>query len=136
MKGESGATRRQAALAASDTSGGDWETTWWKGASSPPGRSTCAALAAPATGSTQCQAVPATTASNSRPAGSHSSNVATSASTPVLRANSAILASGSTPSTRQPAAWNCLATMPVPVPTSSTSVPGLAAMIRSAKAAG
>jgi hypothetical protein len=35
--------------------------------------------------------------------------VATSASTPVRRANPAIRASGSTPSTVQPAAWNCRA---------------------------
>ena len=36
-------------------------------ASNPLGRSTCAALRAPSTGSTQCQACPATTASKVRP---------------------------------------------------------------------
>ena len=50
-----------------------------KTASRPPGRSTAAAFAAPATGSTQCQACAAMTASNVRPAGSQSSNFATSA---------------------------------------------------------
>src|SRR5689334_3785252 len=39
-------------------------------------------------------------------------------------------ASGSTPSTSQPAAWNSRATMPVPQPTSSTRRPGLAATMR------
>ena len=105
-------------------------------ASRPPGRSTRAALAAPATGSTQCQAWAAMTASNSRPALSHASNVATSASTPLRRASSAIRASGSTPSTRQPAARNWRAAMPVPQPTSSTSGPGQAATIRSTMAPG
>ena len=38
--------------------GGGWNT-FQNTASRPPGRSTCAALAAPATGSTQCQACPA-----------------------------------------------------------------------------
>jgi hypothetical protein len=36
----------------------------------------------------------------------------------------------------QPAAWNCRAAMPVPVPTSRTSGPGLAATIRSTRALG
>jgi hypothetical protein len=105
-------------------------------ASRPPGRSTCAALAAPATGSTQCQACPAMTASKVRPAGSQASNLATSTSTPLRRANWAMRGSGSTPSTRQPAAWNCRASMPVPQPTSRTSGPGLAAMMRSTMAWG
>jgi hypothetical protein len=72
-------------------------------------------MAAPATGSTQCQACPATTASNARPALSQASNLDTSTSSPCRRARSAIRASGSTPSTRQPTAWNCRATMPGPV---------------------
>jgi hypothetical protein len=53
-----------------------------------------AGLADPATGSTQCRAVPAMTASKRRPALSQASNVATSTSIPVRRANSAILAPG------------------------------------------
>ena len=38
--------------------------------------------------------------------------------------------------TRQPAAWNSRAEMPVPHPTSRTSRPGLAAMMRSTRSAG
>jgi hypothetical protein len=67
---------------------------------------------------------------------SQSSNAATSTATPVCRANWAIRRSGSTPSTLQPAAWNCRASMPVPQPTSRTSGPGLAATIRSTIASG
>ena len=69
-----------------------------------PGRSTPAAFAAPATGSTQCQAFPATTASN---AGRPGPIPRTSPPRPrcrARRANSAIRASSSTPCTRQPAA--------------------------------
>ena len=61
-------------------------------------------LAAPATGSTQCQLSPATTTSNLRPAASQASKVEISTSTPLRCANSAIRGSGSTPSTVQPAA--------------------------------
>ena len=59
------------------------------------------------------------TASNTRPAGSQSSNFATSTSVPPCLACPAIRGSGSTPSTRQPAAWNSREEMPVPQPTSS-----------------
>jgi hypothetical protein len=76
------------------------------------------------------------TASKRRPVLSQASNIASSTSIPVRRANSAILVSGSTPSTVQPAAWNCRAAMPVPQPTSRTSGPGLAAMIASTRAPG
>ena len=62
--------------------------------------------------------------------------VATSTAIPLRRAKPAIRSSGSTPSTRQPAAWNCRAAMPVPQPTSRTSGPGLAATIRSTMASG
>ena len=112
------------------TSGGGWKT-FQNTASRPPGRNACAALDAPATASIQCQAWPATTASKVRPALSHSSNGATSTSSPNCRASSAMRASTSTPITRQPAAWNCRAAMPVPHPTSRKSVPGLPATIRS-----
>jgi len=76
------------------------------------------------------------TASNRRPALSQASNFATSTSIPLRRANSAIRISGSTPSTVQPAAWNCRAAMPVPHPTSKKSGPGLAATTASTRAAG
>lgn len=76
------------------------------------------------------------TASNFRPAGSQSSNFATSTSNPPRRAKSAIRASGSTPSTVQPADLNCRAAVPVPQPTSSMAGPGLAAMIASTMASG
>jgi hypothetical protein len=76
------------------------------------------------------------TASKARPALSQASNVATSTSTPNRRARPAIRASGSTPSTRQPAAWNCRAAMPVPQPTSRTPGPGLAATIAAIMASG
>ena len=55
---------------------------------------------------------------------------------PVRLANSAIRASGSTPSTVQPAALYCRAPMPVPQPTSRNSTPGLAAMTRCIRASG
>ena len=51
-------------------------------ASLPLGRSTAAARAAPAAGSTQCQAWAAVTASKERPAGSQSSNFTTSVPVP------------------------------------------------------
>jgi len=76
------------------------------------------------------------TTSNVRPDGSQSSNFATSVSVPPCLASSAIRGSGSTPSTRQPAAWNSRAEMPVPHPTSRTLRPGLAAMMRSTRSAG
>jgi hypothetical protein len=128
-------TFRCAAEKALATSGGG-RNTFQNGASRPPGRSTRAAAAAPATGSTQCQVCPATTASNTRPAGSQASNAATSTSTPLRRAKPAIRASTSTPSTRQPAARNCRLEMPVPQPTSRTSGPGLAATIAATMASG
>nr|WP_308210222.1 hypothetical protein [Actinomadura madurae] len=59
-------------------------------------------MAAPAIGSIQCQDVPATTASKSRPAASQVSKAATSTSRPRRRAKAAMRASGSTPSTVQP----------------------------------
>ena len=92
-------------------------------ASRPSGRNASAAFVAPATGSTQCQDWPATTASNRRPSGSHSSNVAMSTSNPFRRATSPIRSSGSTPDTGSRAAANWRATMPVPIPTSRTSGP-------------
>jgi len=58
---------------------------WWNGTSRPPGRSARAALAAPATGPVQCQAVLAMTASQFRSVLSEASNVATS--TPLRRAD-------------------------------------------------
>ncbi len=48
----------------------------------------------------------------------------------------AIRASGSTPSTAQPAVWSWRAAMPVSQPTSSTSGPGLPATIRATNAGG
>ena len=126
--GEPGRTCRYTAAMASDRPAGNWNT-FQNTASRPDGRSTWAALRVPATGSTQCQACPAMTRSNIRPPGLHSSKLATSTSNPWRRANSAIRSSTSTPVTRHPAAWKGRAEMPVPIPTSSTSRPGLAAMI-------
>jgi hypothetical protein len=60
-------------------------------------RSTCAALAAPVPGSTQCQVCPAAAASSPRPAESLSSKVANSTSSTCCRADLAIRASRSIP---------------------------------------
>src|ERR1700677_3624715 len=133
--GASGATRCKTSSKAVATSPGGSKTGQYI-ASSPCGRSTCAALRAPSTGSTQCQACPATTASKDRPLGFQISKLPISTSTPVRLATSAIRASGSTPSTVQPAALYCRAPMPVPQPTSRNSTPGLAAMTSCIRASG
>src|SRR5438477_726517 len=89
-------------------------------ASHRPGGKIAAALRGPTDGSTQCQAWPETTRSNSRWAGSQASKVETSTWMPCDLATLTIRESGSTPSTSRPLARNSRATLPVPQPTSST----------------
>ncbi len=62
---------------------GDGWNTFQNTANRSAGRSTSVAFAAPATGPTQCQDCPETTASNVRPVGFQSSNFATSTSNPL-----------------------------------------------------